>query len=131
LEIPLPHAAPAISVRIDDGEPVRGALVVVANTATYGGIMRVADKARCDSGRLEVVVLPRWSMSAMPGYAWAALRGRVSRLPGVVCRSGSTISITTDEEADCQADGEYLGSPPVTIRVRPRAATILVPHRQR
>lgn len=70
LRTALAYAAPAISVRIDGGEPVHGALVVVANTATYGGIMRVADRARCDSGR------PRWSSCP------AGRRPRCRAMPG-------------------------------------------------
>jgi YegS/Rv2252/BmrU family lipid kinase len=123
------YAPPAVTVTVDDGEPVDGALVIVANTGIYGGIMRVSDRARCDSGRLEVVVFPQGSASALLRYGWAAIRGRVSHLPGVICRTGRAISIASRVDADCQADGEYLGSTPVTVHVRPKGATIVVPPR--
>jgi YegS/Rv2252/BmrU family lipid kinase len=121
------YVPPAVSVTVDDGEPVDGALVIAANTGTYGGIMRVSDRARCDSGSLEVVVFPRGSASALLRYGWAGIRGRVQHVPGVVCRTGRAISIASRADADCQADGEYIGSTPVTVRVRPKGATFVIP----
>lgn len=35
---------------------VEGARIVVANTFSYAGIMRVAGRARCNSGHLDVAV---------------------------------------------------------------------------
>lgn len=119
--------APKISVSVDELTPATGAMVIVANTPTYAGFFHVADNARCDSGHLDVVVLPKWGFVPIIGYLWAAYRKRLTKLPEVIYLTGSKVSIRSDVIADVEVDGEYYGITPVDISVIPRAAPFLAP----
>ncbi|MDI6103037.1 diacylglycerol kinase family protein [Actinoplanes sp. NEAU-A12] len=104
-----------------DGQtmPFTGHTVVVANAPWYGGGLRVAPHARIDDGLLDVVTvgdLPRHRMLR----ALAALRhGTHLELPGIETRRARTITVTADRPLPVYADGESLGSAPVTVTIRP------------
>ncbi len=121
------YRAPALQVRVDDGPPMGGALVVVANTFTYAGILSVCSRARCDSGRLEVVVFERASIPSLARYALAGWRHQMERVAGARHRSGRRIQIEADDPVDVEIDGEYHGTTPVHIELMPSTVPLLVP----
>jgi diacylglycerol kinase family enzyme len=51
------YVPPRITIEVDDRPAVEGQLVVVSNTRNYGGLFTMADRARCDSGHLDICVL--------------------------------------------------------------------------
>jgi YegS/Rv2252/BmrU family lipid kinase len=121
------YREPRIFVRVDDGEELPAALVVVSNVRNYGGLFRVTDRARGDSGQLDLCIFSRASRARLVGYAWAALRGRISRLENVRYMTGRRIAIRSVEPVAVEVDGDYYGETPVEIRVVPRAVPIVTP----
>ena len=119
---------PHLKVTVD-GTEAHGAVVVVANTRTYGGLFWAADRAEVDSGYLDVVVLPRDSLWAVVRYLWAGWHHRLSRLGEVTYLRGTRIRIEADRPVPVQLDGDLAGTTPVTMSVRPRCLPVLVPGR--
>ena len=119
------YRPPRLRVSVEGGRPVEGAWVVVANTFTYAGFLSVADRARCDSGRLDVVVFPRGSLPALARYAWAGWRRRVSKLTGVSYLTGVSVRIDSSDPVDVEVDGEYYGVTPIDIALQTAAAPVL------
>ena len=99
----------------------------MANTFTYAGFLSVADRARCDSGHLDVVVFPRGSLPALARYAWAGWRRRVSSLPGVSYLTGASVRIDSSDPVDVEVDGEHYGVTPIDITLQTAAARVLTP----
>ncbi len=121
------YRAPQLRVSVDGAEPLSGALAVVSNIRNYGGIFSVADRARPDSGVLDVCVFSGERVGDLLRYAFAAGTRRVSRLPDVTYRTGRRIVIEAREPTAVQIDGDYRGTTPLTIEVEPSVVPILTP----
>ncbi len=121
------YRAPRLRVSVEGGEPIEGAWVVVANTFSYAAFLSVADRARCDSGCLDVVVFPRGSIPSLLRYGWASWRKRVSNLRGVSYLTGTSVRIESPEPVDVEVDGEYYGTTPVDIVLQTAVVPVLTP----
>jgi diacylglycerol kinase (ATP) len=125
------YREPVLKVQVDRRKPLVGALAVVSNFRNYGGLFHITDRARCDSGHLDVCVFHRAAVPHLLLYAFAGWRGGVSRLDGVAYRTGRRIRIESHEPVAVQVDGDYWGTTPVTIEMEPQSVPILVPRRRR
>ena len=121
------YRVPHLCVQVDGAAPIEGAMVVIANTRTYAGIMSVADRALPDSGHFDVVVFPRGSVRSLLHYAWASWRRRVSQLQEVAYVTGASVRIESQHETDVEVDGEYYGTAPVDMKLQPGAVPVVVP----
>jgi diacylglycerol kinase (ATP) len=121
------YRAPQLRVSIDGAEPLSGALAIVSNIRNYGGIFSVADRARPDSGVLDVCVFSGERVVDLLRYVFAAGARRVSRLPDVTYRTGRRIAIEAREPTAVQIDGDYRGTTPLAIQVDPSVVPILTP----
>jgi len=121
------YAVPKVCVRVDGGEAMEGAMVVIANASNYAGLFCVADKARMDSGVLDVCVLPHGSVVSLMWYAFAAWRRKLSAVAGVRCVQGAHVTISCDRELPVELDGELFGPTPVEVRLTPGVVPIVVP----
>ncbi len=121
------YRAPQLRVSVDGGEPVAGALAIVSNIRNYGGIFSVADRARPDSGVLDVCVFSGERVADLVRYVFAAATRRVSRLPDVRYRTGRRIVIEALEPTAVQIDGDYRGTTPLTVEVDPSVVPVLTP----
>lgn len=124
------YRPPRLRVSVDEVHGLEGAMVVVSKTRNYGGIFRIADRASCDSGVLDVCVLRRGGLAWLAWYGVGALCGGLSGRGGVHYLTGRRVSI------DCAAgpvpvevDGDDLGDTPVSIGIRPGAVSVLCPVR--
>ncbi len=121
------YRAPQLSVSVDGAEPLPGALAIVSNIRNYGGIFSIADRARPDSGVLDICVFSGERVTDLLRYGFAALTRRVSRLPDVAYRTGRRIAIESEEPAAVQIDGDYRGTTPLAIEVEASVVPVLTP----
>ena len=121
------YRPPRLEVSVDAGEPLTGGLAVVSNIRNYGGLFSVTDRARCDSGHLDVCVFPRAEIRDLLRYARAARAARVSRLEGVEYRTGRRVHIASPEPVPVQVDGDHWCETPIDIDLEPSVVPILVP----
>ena len=121
------YRAPRLRVSVDEAEPLSGALTIVSNIRNYGGIFSVADRARPDSGVLDVCVFSGERVIDLVRYVFAAAARRVSRLPDVRYRTGRRIVIEALEPTAVQLDGDYRGTTPLTLEVEPSVVPVLIP----
>ena len=121
------YRPPRLRVRLDGGEPLPAALVLASNVRNYGGLFTIADRARCDSGQLDVCLFERATRLDIARIGIAGRSGRVSQLPGVAYRTARRVEIEADEPVPVQVDGDYWGETPVALELEPGVVPILVP----
>lgn len=127
LEVAWGYRPPRLSVAVDGAPPLTGGYVLVSNLRNYGGVLEITRGARCDSGVLHVFVLER---ARTLDLARAALRASL-RIPfpreGILESTGRTLRVGSTDPVAVQVDGDFWGTTPVTIAVRPAAVRILAP----
>ncbi len=114
---------------VDGEETVTDATaVMVANFgAVLGDAFRFGPGIREDDGRLDVCIFrPRSFVESVSVFA-RLVRKDFRPHPALLYRAGQAIALDTDPPRPVQADGELLGRTPMTVRVLPLAATLLVP----
>ncbi|MDZ7789248.1 MAG: lipid kinase [Xanthomonadales bacterium] len=110
--------------RSREGEYIQ---ITIANGINYGGGMTIADDAKLDDGRLDVLLVRKQS--------YLSLLGNVLRIRTGVPRASDTlshwrcreISIETDAPMDVTADGEFLTETPVECTVIPSCLSVYAP----
>jgi diacylglycerol kinase (ATP) len=105
-----------------DGEvrEVEAMLVAVGNGPSFGGGLRITHGASIDDGWLDVVVVK--TMSRVGLYS-----GRHVEHPQYEHHRVHSVTVATPG-IDAYADGERVGSLPLTVEVVPRVLEVLVPH---
>ena len=121
------YQAPHLSVTVDKGPEIEGGAVVVQNTFCYGGLFTLAPDARMDDGRIEVTVLERASRRDYFRMLSKAYAGRLRGDRGVTMLAGTSVVVRSRARAAVQTDGDPAGETPVSVRVRPKALTLLRP----
>jgi diacylglycerol kinase family enzyme len=126
------YREPRLAVRLEDGEVVRGGLVIASNLRNYGGIFSLSETAACDSGTLELVVFERariWDLVRLP---LAGALGRLQQARGVVYRRVRRATILSEgaEPVPVQVDGDARGVTPLELSLEPGAVPIVVPSDQ-
>ena len=102
-------------------------LVAFANTSTYGGGVRIAPDARLDDGRLDVCTVEAMAKVRLLRLFPSVFSGRHLTLPEVRYFQAERLRIETEEPSEVYADGEYVCSTPVEVRVEPGALRAIVP----
>lgn len=102
-------------------------LVAFANTSTYGGGVRIAPDARLDDGRLDVCTVEAMAKVRLLRLFPSVFSGRHLTLPEVRHFQAERLRIETEEPSEVYADGEYVCSTPVEVRVEPGALRVIVP----
>jgi diacylglycerol kinase (ATP) len=117
-----------VEIKIDhDSWQGRVMMVAIANGPFYGGGMKIAPGALMDDGQLDVYVIeevPRWELLRQFPKVY---RGLHTSHPKVVVKSGQVIRITSDEDREIFADGEYVGNLPCIATVGRKKVSVLVP----
>jgi len=117
------------SYRIDlDGEIVEGPhmLVVVGNSTTYGGGMRVTPEASVVDGLLDVCLLREMSRPSFLLAFPSVFRGTHVRHPCVRMARARRVSVEADRRVMVYADGERIGPAPAAFEVVPGALPVVV-----
>jgi len=113
---------------IDGFHRVRGALVMVLNVRHYGGIFVFAETAELDTGFFEVCVFPAESSLSLIRYGLAGVLRWAWLLRDVRRFQAKHVKIEAAPECAVEVDGDYFGTTPITIEVRPAVVPgIVVP----
>jgi diacylglycerol kinase (ATP) len=109
-----------------DGETIHteAMLVAVANSASYGGGMRVCPDARPDDGLLDVLLLDSLPTADFVRVFPRVYRGNHVSHPAVHVRRATEVRIGGND-VTAFADGEPLARLPLTVQVRPSALHVL------
>ncbi|NEZ04696.1 YegS/Rv2252/BmrU family lipid kinase [Wenzhouxiangella sp. XN201] len=118
------HARIESEERSDEGEYMQ---ITIANGIHYGGGMTIADDAKLDDGRLDVLLVPKQSHLSLLGNAHRFRTGVTRPSDTLVHWRCSEISIETGTPMDVTADGEILTRTPVKCRVIPSCLSIYAP----
>ncbi len=98
-------------------------LVAVANTAYFGGGMRVAPDADPTDGQLDVVIIGPMSRPMFAALLPTVFNGRHVNTRYVQVVRGAEVTVTRGV-TEVHADGERFGSTPITFRARPAALLV-------
>ena len=114
---------------IIDGEAVELDMLslIVANTACYGGRIRIAPAADPHDGNFQVGMFANRPILQKYSLLRAALDGQHLRHPGVIFKPAVQATISTKRPTQVWADGELIGSTPVDMTLIPGALGIIVP----
>jgi YegS/Rv2252/BmrU family lipid kinase len=112
-----------------DGErtELRGWSVAAANSAFYGGGMRLAPHARLDDGALDVILVGECSALRYARTLPTVFRGAHVRAPMVHELRGAELRVDADRPFTVYADGDPIGNLPITMRAVPAALQVLQP----
>ena len=116
------------TVRVDD-ERIRftGYSVSVANNSTFGGGMYVAPDAELDDGEFDIVTVGEVSKLRFVGNLPKVFKGTHVDEDEVRVFRASHLELTASRPFPVYADGEHLTDLPASLRVLPRALSVLVP----
>lgn len=108
------HARIQSEDRTREGEYVQ---ITIANGIHYGGGMTVADDAKLDDGRLDVLLVPRQSHWSLLGNALRFRTGLTRAADTLSHWRCQELSVETEGTMDVTADGEFLTETPVECSV--------------
>jgi len=114
-------------VELDD-EVVEGPhmLVVVGNSISYGGGMKVTPDASIVDGALDVCLLRAMSKAAFVRAFPRVFRGTHVTHPAVRMARASRVKVEADRRVMVYADGERVGPAPAVFEVVPGALPVIV-----
>jgi YegS/Rv2252/BmrU family lipid kinase len=119
-----------LTVRVGD-LTLSASQVLVAKAARYGGNFIAAPRIGLDQPEFCIFVVDAPTRRGILGLAIALARGRLSAHPSVRMLRASEVSLTCDEEAVIQADGEVIGDLPARIAIDREQVRVIAPARQR
>jgi diacylglycerol kinase (ATP) len=121
------YRKPELEISVD-GKRATGGLVMVFKTRNYGGLFQIDALKGPDSGKFEVCVFRGGTLPEMLVYSVAMIIQKIRQLPDVTCLSGRNITIESkDAPVPVEVDGDYFGTTPVHISIKPAYVPIIVP----
>jgi diacylglycerol kinase (ATP) len=112
------------SFGVFDGEIL---LAATGNTSTYGGGMRIAPRAVCDDGLLDLCIVRPVPRATFLRHFPRIFAGTHENLPFVEMLRTRELAITTSRPLWIYADGEPIGRTPARITVEPGALAVRCP----
>jgi diacylglycerol kinase (ATP) len=117
-----------IQLDLDDQTVRTRALMVTVANGPYTGIgMTVAPGARLEDGRFDVRVFRGFSKWELIRHLGSIAFGRRQYSPHVTTHRSTTVRITSVHPLPARADGNDLGTTPVTFRTLPGVLRVVVP----
>jgi YegS/Rv2252/BmrU family lipid kinase len=104
-----------------------GYTAAAANSRAYGGGMFLAPDAELDDGMLDVVCIGQVGKLRFLANLPKVFRGRHTENEEVTVLRASEVEISADRDFAVYADGDHLADLPATIRLLPRALTVIAP----
>jgi YegS/Rv2252/BmrU family lipid kinase len=118
---------PPLRVSVDGVPAAAATLVVVCNTANYGGIFTLVEGADPGDGILDACLVDARRRRSFLRYLWGAWRGTLPRQRDVATARGRVFRVEADRPVPVQVDGDPHGTTPLDVTLRPGAARVLVP----
>jgi len=110
-----------------DGQKQTGELILIGNGKFYGGSFPVFHKGDLQDGVLDAVVFPKVNWQSLPGHVFNFVRGGLFKEGGSIYLQAKEFTLTADERASLQLEGEVVGELPAKISILPRALRVLAP----
>ena len=112
-----------------DGERqvVTGYSVAAANSSAYGGGMFIAPEAKIDDGFIDVVWTEQVGKFRFLSQLPKVFKGEHTENPEVHVARAAEVVIEADRPFAVYADGDHLTDLPATIRLLPRALSVIAP----
>ena len=101
-------------------------LAAFANSAAYGGGMRIAPHAQMDDGQLDVCVIGRVNPFKFACMFPTVYFGRHLSIRGVNYFQAARLRVETEPPLDLYADGEYVCRTPAEVGVERGALKVLI-----
>jgi len=116
------------TIRIDDERNrLTGYSVSVANNSTYGGGMRIAPSADLEDGLFDVIAIGDIGKLRYLANLPKVFKGTHVDDEDVNVFRASRLELSASRPFPVYADGEHLTDLPVSLRVLPRALSVLTP----
>jgi YegS/Rv2252/BmrU family lipid kinase len=116
------------TVRVDNERSrFTGCSVSVANNRAFGGGMFIAPDAELDDGEFDIVVVGEMGKLRMVTSATKLFKGTHVEMDEVQVFRASHLELTASLPFPVYADGEHLTELPASLRLLPRALSVLVP----
>jgi len=116
------------TIRVDDERTrLTGYSVNVANSSCFGGGMYVAPDAQLDDGLFDVVTIGEVGKLQYLSNLPKVFKGTHVEKDEVRVFRAQHLELTASRPFEVYADGEHLTDLPATLRVLPRALSVLVP----
>jgi len=113
---------------VQSGGTVReGSFVLIGNGRYYGGPFAVFPNAKIDDGLLDVLVFKNLSHLDLVRYLQGILFGNYDGMSDVDYFQTESLTVTSEEEAPVEVDGEVIGSSPMTFRCDSNKLRVLTP----
>jgi diacylglycerol kinase (ATP) len=107
-------------------ERLEAMLVAVGNGPSFGGGLRITEGAEIDDGWLDVVVVRAMSKRALVRSYPRLFTGTISQIPQYEHHRVRSVTVAAPGIV-AYADGERIGSLPLTVDVAPHALRVLTP----
>ena len=119
------------TLAVDDSRTrVSGYSVVVANNRAYGGGMFIAPTAELDDGEFDIVTVGEVGKLRFLANLPKVFKGTHVDEDEVRVFRAPHLELSASKPFPVYADGEHLTETPVSLRVLPRALSVLVPQDQ-
>ncbi len=110
-----------------DGGSARGEWMCVGNGRFFAGPVVLFPDAKLNDGRLDLCVFPRINPGSVSRGVTSMALGQIGDWPGAEHHRMSELAIDGPAGTRVQADGEFIGTLPLTVTLRPLALKVLVP----
>ncbi len=118
---------PRFGVSVNGGPPQSCGYALVSKVRCYAGLFTVADRARLDSGHLDVCLFPQASPLLVPRIMAAGLLGKGADWGGGSYQAGHLVRFESRRPIPVEVDGDPWGETPIEIGIVPGGARLVVP----
>jgi diacylglycerol kinase (ATP) len=99
--------------------------VTISNQRFYGGGMKISPQANPYDGLLNITVVHHFTPIKLLLLFGTVFVGKHTLFKGVDCHKGKDIRILPETKLPLHADGEFIGTSPVSITVEPKKQALI------
>jgi YegS/Rv2252/BmrU family lipid kinase len=123
----LARSGPALTVTAPEIGTLGAAGVILGKARLYGGRFSVTPGARLHEPLLQACVFLGRGRVRRARSAWRVARGTHGESQDVVLFKSDRIDVASDERVHVHADGDLVGTLPMTFRVAPETLRVILP----